>query len=193
LLSSGVIRPLQGWVSVQAVLALVECPKPRALEPATTRGCAPHANHVSESTLPTVAWMVPNPRKVVELRALRSTGSSAEGALGEVPEPDELVDFGSAVIPGPGDVPIERPLRCGRRITASWRTLCCAPRSAISCGEAGCSSACRSRPRLSLLFPRVPSCSFEASVAMAGRWDTARRKRHSRRSATCRNGRGDRI
>jgi hypothetical protein len=36
---------------------------------------------------------------LVELRALGSTGSSAEGALGDGPEPDELADFGSAVIP----------------------------------------------------------------------------------------------
>ena len=143
-------------MSVQAVLALVECPKPRALEPATTRGCAPHANHVSESTLPTVAWMVPNPRKVVELRALRSTGSSAEGALGEVPEPDELVDFGSAVIPGPGDVPIERPLRCGRRITASWRTLLCPAVCDFVRGGRVFFCLSKSAPA----FPVVPSCSF---------------------------------
>jgi hypothetical protein len=45
-------------------------------------------------------------------------------------------------------------------------------------------------------FPGVPSCSFlflRASVAIAGRWDTARMVRHSRRSATCGFGRGDRI
>jgi hypothetical protein len=42
-------------------------------------------------------------------------------------------------------------------------------------------------------FPGVPSCSFEASVAIAGKWKTARRVRHSRRLATCGNGRGDRI
>ena len=38
--------------------------------------------------------------QLVELRALGSTGSSDEGALGDGPEPDELADFGSAVIPG---------------------------------------------------------------------------------------------
>ena len=38
--------------------------------------------------------------QLVELRALGSTGSSAGGALGEGPEPDELADFGSVVIPG---------------------------------------------------------------------------------------------
>jgi hypothetical protein len=37
---------------------------------------------------------------VVELRALGSTGSSPEGALADGPEPGELADFGSAVIPG---------------------------------------------------------------------------------------------
>ena len=36
------------------------------------------------------------------------------------------------------------------------------------------------------------TCSHEASVAIAGEWNTARRKRHSRRLATCGNGRGDR-
>ena len=63
--------------------------------------------------------------QLVELRALGSTGSSAEGALGDVPEPDELVDFGSAVIPGRRTSPTERPLRCGRRITVPLRTLLC--------------------------------------------------------------------
>jgi len=38
--------------------------------------------------------------QLVELRALGSTRSSAEGALGDGPESDELADFGSAVIPG---------------------------------------------------------------------------------------------
>jgi hypothetical protein len=40
--------------------------------------------------------------RLVELRSLGSTGSSAEGALGDGPEPDEHADFGSAVIPAGG-------------------------------------------------------------------------------------------
>ena len=62
--------------------------------------------------------------QLVELRALGSTGSSDEGALGDGPEPDELADFGSAVIPGRRT---SRPKGlfvadggsqyCGRRIT----------------------------------------------------------------------------
>jgi len=123
------------------------------------------------------------------LRALGSTGSSAEGALGDGPEPDELADFGSAVIPG------RRTFRPKGLFVADGGSQCpegpcCAAGSATSCGEAGCSSARRSRPRLSLGFPRVPFCSLEASVAIAGRWDVASRMRHSRRSATCGTGRG---
>ena len=50
---------------------------------------------------------------------------------------------------------------------------CCAAGSATSCWEAGgCSSARRSRPRLSLGFPRAPLCSLEASGAIAGKWKT---------------------
>jgi len=39
-------------------------------------------------------------------------------------------------------------------------------------------------------WPRHSICSLEASVAIAGEWNTSRGKRHSRRSATCGNGRG---
>jgi len=129
---------------------------------------------------------------MVELRALGSTGSSVEGALGDGPEPDEFADFGSAVIPG------RRTSRPKVLFVVDGGSQCPeGPCSAVgfaaSCLEAGCSSARRSRPRLSFLVPRVPFCSLEASVAIAGEWDAARREQHSRRSATCGNGRGDRI
>ena len=93
--------------------------------------------------------------QLVELRPLGSTGSSAEGALGDGPEPDELADFGSALLPG------LRAFRPSGLFVADGGSECiegpcCDAGSATSCGEAGCSSACRSRPRLSLGFPRVP-------------------------------------
>src|SRR5664279_4347013 len=96
-------------------------------------------------------------------------------ALGVGPEPDELADFGSAVIAG------RRTSRPRGLFVVDGGSQCpegpsCAVGFAISCWEAGCSSACRSRPRLSFLFPRVPFCSLEASVARAGRWDAAPRK-----------------
>ena len=129
---------------------------------------------------------------LAELRALGSTGSSYEAALGDGPEPDELADFGSALVPGR-----RTSLPNGPFVADGGSQCpegpCCAAGSATSCGDAGCSSARRSRPRLSLGFPRVPFCSLEASVAIAGEWDTARRVRHSRRSETCGTGRGDRI
>jgi hypothetical protein len=142
----------------------------------------PHLRREPRRT-PTVGVRVPARRafqslpperpRVVELRALGSTGSSPEGALADGPEPGELADFGSAVIPG-------RRTSCRKVLFVADggsqcpEGPCCAAGSAASCGEAGCSSARRSRPRLSLGFPRVPSCSLEASVAISGRWDTAR-------------------
>jgi len=129
---------------------------------------------------------------LAELRALGSTGSSSGVALADGPEPDELADFGSALVPG------RRSSRPNGLFVADGGSQCpegpyCAAGSATSCWEAGCSSTRRSRPRFSLGFPRVPFCSLEASFAIAGEWDTARRVRHSRRSETCGTGRGDRI
>jgi hypothetical protein len=93
--------------------------------------------------------------QLVELRALGSTGSSAEGALGDGPEPDELADFGSAV-PWPADVPAERPLRCGRRVTVPWRTLLCRGVCYVVQGGRVFFCSLKSAPA----FPGVPSCSF---------------------------------
>ena len=106
------------------------------------------------------------------------------GALGDGPEPDEFADFGSAVIPG------RRAFRPSGLFVVDGGSQCpegpcSAVGSARSCSKAGCSSSRQTRPRLSFLFPHVPFCSLEASVAIVGEWDTARRKRHSRRSATC--------
>jgi hypothetical protein len=105
--------------------------------------------------------------QLVELRALGSTGSSAEGALGDGPEPDELVDFGSAVIPG------RRTSRPKGLFVADGGSQCpeghcCAVGSVTSCGEAGCSSARRRRPGLSLGFPRVPFCSLRLLSRLLG-------------------------
>ena len=74
-----------------------------------------------------------------------------------------------------------------------WRTLLC--RGVCYVVRGGRVFFCPSKAAPA--FPGVPSCSFlfpEASVAIAGRWDAARRARHSRWSSlTCGTGRGDRI
>jgi len=111
------------------------------------------------------------------------------GVLGDGPEHDGRADFGLALLPG------LRSFRPSGLFVADGGSQCpegpCrAAGSAMSCGEAGCSSACRSWPRHSLGFPRVPFCSLEAPVACAWEWDTACRMRHSRRSETCGTGRG---
>ena len=77
------------------------------------------------------------------------------GALVDGPEPDEFADFGSVLLPG------RRAFRPSGLFVADGGSECpegpcCAVGFARSCWEAGCSSAWRSRPRLSLGFPRVP-------------------------------------
>ena len=54
--------------------------------------------------------------QLVELRALGSTGSSDEGAAVTVPSLTSL-PASDRQCSWPADVPTERPLRCGRRIT----------------------------------------------------------------------------
>jgi hypothetical protein len=166
----------------------VQC---RALVPCSRRGTVAHRLPIPYGR-PSSQPVSSERTQFVELRALGSTGSSAEGAIVDRPEPDELADFGSAVIPG------RRTSRPRGLFVVDGGSQCpggpsCAAGFAISCWEVGCSSVRRSWPRLSFLFPRVPFCSLEASVATPGRWDAACREQHSRRSATCGNGRGDRI
>src|SRR5664280_2261408 len=104
---------------------------------------------------------------LAELRALGSTGSSSGVALADGLEPDELADFGSALVPGRRT---SRPKGLFAADGGSQCTEgpCCAAGSATSCGEAGCSSARRRRPRLSLGFPRVPFCSLRPLSRLLG-------------------------
>jgi hypothetical protein len=149
--------------------------------PSSVRGTATGVQWLSTSAAPMVfaSGSLTDPQRsrpvstectqLVELRPLGSTGSSAEGALGDGPEPDELADFGSAVIPG------RRTSRPKSFFVADGGSQCpegrcCAAGSARSCGEAGCSSARRSRVRL----PWGSLAFLEASVEIAGRWDIAR-------------------
>jgi|GEM_PF-4601412 len=95
------------------------------------------------------------------------------GALADGPEPDESADFGSALVPG------RRAFRPSGLFVANGgsectKGPCCAAGSATSCGEAGCPSPCRSRPRLSLGFPRVPF-SFLRASAGGLEWNAVRR------------------
>ena len=93
--------------------------------------------------------------QLVELRVLGATGSSAEGALGGGPEPDEHADFRSSVIPG------RRAFRPKGLFVVDGGSQCTegpsyALGSVTSCWEAGvllrgrCSSARRTRPWRSL-------------------------------------------
>jgi hypothetical protein len=125
---------------------------------------------------------------IAELRALDSTGSSSGVALTAGPEPDELADFGSALVPGGRS---SRPNNLSSLRTEDHSALNALLCRRICCVVLGgqvlfCPSAAPG-------FPRVPSCSLEDSVEIAGRWDIARSEQHSRRSATSGNGRGDRI
>ena len=126
---------------------------------------------------------------LAELRALGSTGSSSGVALADGPEPDELADFGSALVPG------RRSSRPNGLFVADGGSQCpegpyCAAGSATSCGEAGCSSARRRRPRLSLGFPRVPFLFLRGVCWGEGGGTQAAETRHSRRSETCGDGSG---
>ena len=120
----------------------------------------------------------------VELRALGSTGSPPRGARPRC-RAGRACDFGSSVIPG------RRTSRPKDLFVVDGGSPC--PEGTLPCHVVCCVVlggrvfSCPSR------WPRHSICSLEASVAIAGEWNTARRKRHSRRSATCGNGRGDRI
>jgi hypothetical protein len=80
--------------------------------------------------------MAPNPLKIVELRALGSTGSPADGRSCDGPAPGELADFGSALLPGrwafqpSGLFVVDGGSQCPRG-------PCCAVGSSASCWEAG--------------------------------------------------------
>jgi hypothetical protein len=98
---------------------------------------------------------------------------------------------GSAVIPGRARRPDRKASSLRTEDHTALKDLLC--RGVCKSWGAGCSLCQSKAARLSLGFPRVPSCSLEASVAIDRRWDAARRARRSRRSATCGTGRADRI
>jgi hypothetical protein len=100
--------------------------------------------------------------QLVELRALGSIGSSAEGALSDGPEPDEFADFGSALLTD------RRAFRPSGLFVADGGSECrvgpcCAAGSARSRGRPGVLLPVEVGPGFpwgSLVFPRVPSCSL---------------------------------
>jgi hypothetical protein len=90
------------------------------------------------------------------MRALRSTGSSGDGVLGDGPEHDGRADFGLALLPG------LRSFRPSGLFVAGGGSECppgpCyAAGSATSCGEAGCFFL---PVEAVWAFPGIPSCSF---------------------------------
>jgi hypothetical protein len=109
---------------------------------------------------------------------------SAEGALGDGPEPDELATSDRQWLLAGGRPALKDLFVVDGGSQCPEGTLLCRVVCFVVLG--GWVFFCLSRWR------RHSTCSHEASVAIAGE-NTARRKRHSRRSAICGNGRGDRI
>ena len=101
---------------------------------------------------------------------------SAEGALGDGPEPDELATSDRQCFLAGGSPALKDLFAVDGGSRCLEGTLLCRVVRLVVLG--GWVFFCLSRGR------RHSNFSHEASVAIAGDWNTARRKRYSRRSAT---------
>jgi hypothetical protein len=110
---------------------------------------------------------------------------TAEGALGDGPELDDLATSDRQRFLAGGSPALKDLFVVDGGSQCPEGTLLCRVVCFVVLG--GWVFFCLSRWR------RNSTCSHEASVAIAGEWNTARRTRHSRRSATWGNGRGDRT
>jgi len=110
---------------------------------------------------------------------------SAEGALGDGPEPDELATSDRQCFLAGGSPALKDLFVVDGGSQCPEGTLPCRVVCFVVLG--GWVLFGRSRWR------RYSTFSHGASVAIVGEWNIARRKRYSRRSAICGNGRGDRT